>query len=459
MAATVVGVILHPLSAAAGDLDGRPGYGKLRYEEDYSRLREAKGKDFFDPVKFIALAENGKSYLTIGGEIREHYEFIDNPAWGDDPQDKHGVLLQRYVLHGDLHLGERLRLFGQLLSALENGRAGGPGPVDEDRTDVQNAFLDVRFPLGQKGRLTLRGGRQELLLGSGRLVDVRQGPNVRRTFDGGRLLFDIRSWQVTAIAVRPARDKTGVFDDGTDQSRALWGLYSTVPIVRLPGSVDFYYLGFQDEHASFAHGTGSETRHSLGTRISGNLEGWDYNWEFVYQWGSFGPGDIRAWTAASITAYTWSGAPLTPRMGLSANIASGDRNPADGDLETFNPLFPRGNYFSELALLGPRNFFDLHPSLTLQVQQDLSVTSDVDFFWRQQAGDGVYSPSGLLLRSGSGSMARYVGTTLSFNAERQMGRHLTATVIYSRFFPGPFIRETGPDQDISYYEFTMEFKF
>ena len=26
----------------------------------------------------------------------------------------------------------------------------------------------------------------------------------------------------------------------------------------------------------------------------------------------------------------------------------------DRDLGTFNPLFPRGNYFSELALLGPR---------------------------------------------------------------------------------------------------------
>jgi hypothetical protein len=459
LAAAPVAAFLLAGSAAASDAESWQGYKKLRYEEDYSYLRATKGKDFFDPIKYIPLTKGGNFYLSLGGEIREHYEFTEHPGWGSDPQDPHGTLLQRYVFHGDLHLGENIRFFGQLLSALENGRKGGPSPVDEDKLTFQNAFLDLGFPVGSNGSLTLRGGRQEILLGSGRLVDVRQGPNVRRKFDGGRVLFDIRNWQINGIAVRPAQDKPGVFDDGTDQGRALWGLYNTGPITWLPGSIDLYYLGFQNEHAQYNQGTGRETRNSLGARFWGNPGTWDYNWEFVYQWGNFGSGDIQAWTAASITGYTWSSLPLTPRVGLSANIASGDHNPDDKNLETFNPVFPRGNYFSELAQLGPYNFFNVDPSLALKLWRGMSLTSDIDFFWRQRTGDGIYSPSGSLLRSSSGSKARYVGTIISFNALQQIGRHLAATAIYTHFFPGHFIRETGPDQDIDYYEFTMEFLF
>ena len=42
-----------------------------------------------------------------------------------------------------------------------------------------------------------------------------------------------------------------------------------------------------------------------------------------------------------------------------ADIASGDRDPDYADLQTFNPLFPRGSYFNESALIGPDNFVDL----------------------------------------------------------------------------------------------------
>jgi hypothetical protein len=36
------------------------------------------------------------------------------------------------------------------------------------------------------------------------------------------------------------------------------------------------------------------------------------------------------------------------------------RNAGGATLQTLNRLFPRGNYFTEAALLGPQNFFDAH---------------------------------------------------------------------------------------------------
>ncbi|MCX6954094.1 MAG: alginate export family protein, partial [Verrucomicrobia bacterium] len=88
--------------------------------------------------------------------------------------------------------------------------------------------------------------------------------------------------------------------------------------------------------------------------------------------------------------------------GLKADIASGDRDPARAELQTFNALFPRGAYFAESALIGPANFFDVHPSVELKPRNDVTLTADWDFLWRESARDGLYGPAVNLLRSGPG---------------------------------------------------------
>ena len=144
---------------------------------------------------------------------------------------------------------------------------------------------------------------------------------------------------------------------------------------------------------------------------------------------------------------------------MRADIASGDRDPGDADLETFNPLFPRGNYFNELANLGPRNFFDAHPFLTLEVLDPLTLTADWNFYWRQSVEDGIYGPSGNLIRSPEGSRSRYVGSAISLTADWQISRHLNWTTIYAHFFPGSFLRETGSAEPIDFIEFTLSLTF
>ena len=156
--------LLVPDGPAAAQAPERPEYERLRYEEDWSVLRDPTLRtDPFDPLKYIPLNESGDAYLSFGGEVRERYEYTHNPVWGDDPQDDHGVFLQRYVLFGDLHLGPHVRVFGELYSALENGREGPSNPIDENQLDVQQAFLDLSAPaLIEDMSATVRLGRQEM---------------------------------------------------------------------------------------------------------------------------------------------------------------------------------------------------------------------------------------------------------------------------------------------------------
>jgi len=193
--------------------------------------------------------------------------------------------------------------------------------------------------------------------------------------------------------------------------------------------------------------------------LFGAHAGFDWNWEAVIQWGEFGSGDLLAWTAATDTGYRFATLPFTPRLALNANVASGDKNPNDADLETFNPLFPRGNYFSHLALLGPRNFFNIHPGLELVLVEDIAVSVDTNFYWRLETSDGIYGPSGNILRDGTNVSERYVGWAISGSLDWDINRFAFFGIVYTHVFPDDYIEETGESDDIDFIELTLRVRF
>ncbi|HJV65678.1 MAG TPA: alginate export family protein [Geomonas sp.] len=438
-----------------------PAYKLNRADEDYRYLQDpAQRSDLWDPIKYIPFNDRGDWYLSMGGEARERYEYFDNYNWKETPRDG-GYALQRYFLHGDFHFGDHVRLFGQFQSSLENGRAGGPRPsIDKNELDLHQGFLDLNLGLPGERSLTLRSGRQELAYGSQRIIAVREGPNVRQSFDGFRVMYRAGGLAVDGIATRPAESNLYTFDDGTNHRQGLWGVYSVFPLpAASKTSTDLYYLGLYRENARFNQGTANETRHSVGTRIWRTAAPLDYNFEALYQWGSFGEGDITAWTVASDTGYRLQELPFSPRIAVKADIASGDRDARSPNLQTFNPLFPKGAYFSEDGLIGPANFINVNPSLELFLPGGLTLTANWDFFWRESLHDGIYNNAVVLVRSGTRTSSRYIGSQPQIQLEWDVQRHITLVAIYAHFLAGPFLRDSGPGEDVDYVTTWITYKF
>lgn len=440
-------------------------YKVLRYEEDYSYLKDPRRRtDFWDSIKYIPLGGREDQYLSVGGEVRERYEFFHNEEAGSAPADRHGnngYALQRYMLHGDLHLGPTFRFFGQIWSGSENGRIGGPRPdIDKDTFDVHQAFVDLVLPLGKHDTLTWRVGRQEMTYGSRRLIDVREAQTLRRSFDAVRFLLRTDGWSVDGFLSKPVRNRPDVFDNDPDPKRSLWGLYAVHPLALLPdGHTDLYYLGFENQQARFDQGTAYELRHSLGTRIWGQPLPWEYNFEFIWQLGTFGSGTIQAWAAASATYYTFSNLPLRPRLGLVADITSGDRDPRSANLQTYNPLFPTGAYFNLQDPAGPQNFMHVQPVLDLHVTERVTATADWGFFWRESPEDAVYRISGAPFRTAGPSRKLYVGNAPELTVTWRATRHITVLTAYVHFFSGPFLNERPPGKDVDYFTTWITYMF
>src|SRR6267142_5998564 len=188
-------------------------YHLLREDDDWSFLADpAERQEFWDPIKYIRMRPGRNDwFLSIGGEAREVWEQIGNDNWGQQPF-MNSYLNERYMLYFDVHYGKHVRTFLGLKSGLNSFRIGGPRPIDEKKLDFQVGFIELGTSKGENS-FRLRIGRQELEYGSGRLIDVREGPNVRLSFDGFKVRSGIGRWQIDGFALRPDLDKPGFFNN------------------------------------------------------------------------------------------------------------------------------------------------------------------------------------------------------------------------------------------------------
>jgi hypothetical protein len=449
-----------PTQTAAPAGPDRPPYLPYRFDEDWHVMRDpARRTDWWDSAKYVPLKDNDW-YLTLGGESRLRYEQFDNSGFGAQPQTESGYLLQRYLFHTDWHVGPHVRIFGELQSGLENGRNGGPRPTDEDKLDLHQAFTDVTFGEPKRGSVTLRVGRQEVAFGTGRLISAAEGLNVRRSFDGVRAIAHRGTWTFNSTLMRLVETKKGVFDDRPDPSQLFWGAGGQGPHPWLRGAyLAVYYFGSHHDGARFDRGVADNKRRTLGTRTWGRAGGFDYDEEVIGQVGTFGQADVRAWAVASDDGYTWREAPGRPRAGVRTFVASGDGNPHDSRLGSFDPLFPGIAYSGRAVLIGPTNLINLDPGITFVPRSNVTVTGDWAWFCRTSTHDGLYGINVALLRTGQLSRSRAVGSQGTVEVEWRADRHLTVwgSVVYFR--AGQFMKETPPGEDIRYIAIYSAYRF
>ena len=396
-------------------------------------------------LRMAAAAEGEQpGWLSVSGELRERFESSDYPVFGLSEPLHNDYLLHRLHLAVDVRTGHQFRMHIEGVSGATSGWEGEPPPTQDDPADVLQAYAEAGFE-ARGGHLLLRAGRQELSLGSSRLVSVRESPNIRRAFDGLRASWSTASHtQVDAFIVRPVSPESGNFDDRSSSAQEFWGLYATSALPRESRlTADFYYLGLDREDAHFAAGREQERRHTIGARLFGELKPLDLNLEGAWQWGTFGDLNIRAWTLSADVGYSVPSWPGSPRLGLKADVISGDRDPGDRTLGTFNPLFPRLPYFSEANIATPANLVDVQPSITLTLPRQVTATLSWNGLWKYARQDAFYAPPLAPVPATSGTESNYIGEQVSMLAEWQATEHLSLSATYVYFEPGAFVQKAG----------------
>jgi len=403
---------------------------------------EIEKKDTFDLLKEISLGKN--SSVTLGGHIRVRGEQVTGFRGNSDEDDEY--LLSRLFLYSDFHLGKIIRFFLEGKSAFVMNRKIGlknDDPFMADDLDIQQAFAELTF---YDQMITLRGGRQELNLGSGRLLHEFSWNNVQISWDGISAHFQKALWTLDLFNVWGVEIKKGKFNK-TDEDLYLGGIH-------LSAQVHEHHL--MDGYVYFRQMDALEDRTTIGMhlhstfwegRLFMDLEG---AWQTGAEDDQAGGRDIRAYMASLQAGWKFDVKDWDPvfRVGIDFATGTGDGS----DQETFDPLYP--NFHEEFGItdmISRRNILALYLTFSAQpVKDKFRFEFSAYFYKKAEKEDSLYGVGFTLPSNGEDK----VGTELDFHLIYRYNRYLLQEAGFGHFFAD---EDLSDDMEFIYTQFLFQF--
>lgn len=396
------------------------------YLNDFSYLKDPNYNDHHigEGLKQIPVGDQGK--LDVGGQYRLRFHCEHNMRGLGLTGRDDNFLLDRTRLFMNYKMNSRIRLYGELLDAGSSYENFASRSIEVQHLDAQNLFADVVLAEDCCGKWTVRGGRQELLLGSQRLISPLDWANTRRNFEGGRLTRSSDTSSTDFLLVRPMNLYTEHFDS-PNQNQALWGVYhSDKSCKTFP--IDTYYFGFEDTRTN----THVQT---LGTALkgeNGNLL-WDH--ELGYQFGRNSDGSDISACALTFGAGRKLQGDRKPSLMLYYDWASGDDSVNNG----WNHLFPLGHkYLGFMDFYGRRNIHDFNALYTVNATDHFTVLAWYHYFLLSNDNQGPYNVTLTPFNSGGTVGSRDLGHEIDLLGTYKIGPRSDLVLGYSHFFAGDY---------------------
>lgn len=398
-------------------------------------------------------------WLQIGGELRTRLEGFSGGGFRSDNDDLY--LLTRVRLNLGIKPTSWLKFQFQGQDAQVFGKNTNPdGPPFEDTFDLRMAYLEVGD--SEKRPIGLRIGRQELVFGEQRLIGHVSWLNTARTFDAVRATFRHKGYRLDAFAASVVNIREGEFNKRADGSN-LHGLYGGIEKLVPQAVIEPYVLWRLAPRLRAELGNVGNLDHkTTGFRWAGKLPAsLDYSVEMAHQRGSLGTDKIRTWAGHWLVGRSFKGLIYQPRFFAEYNYASGDKNPRDGVIGTFDQLYPTPHDKTGLAdQIGWRNIHHFRSGVELKPKPKWIVSSSYHSFWLADRRDGLYGVnSTLIVRVADGSAGRFVGQEMDVQAVWNASKAMQIAGGYAYLFPGTFLKNATPGNSYGFPFISVNYLF
>ena len=374
------------------------------------------------------------------------------------------------------------------------------GAEGDDSFDLRQGYLE--FGNAKAFPLTLKIGRQVLSYGDERLIGAFDWNNLGRTFDAAKLRWEAKAWSLDAFASTVVVPERGSYNQSdflngneTDREQTFSGLYFSTTAVG-PQTVDLYALHLH-ENTSLKYqpaALGDTNFLTFGLRIKSKpgafapappapeldgksvadgksapspsapkMVGLDYEFEGAFQTGEVRGRDLTAFALHGGAGYTFDLA-WKPRLGVEYSYGSGDGDPLDGEIETFQNLFPTNHkFYGQMDVFSWQNMQDLGVIVKVQPVKAISLKAEYHAFWLASTDDVWYRANGVAAVRPLNALARnadsFAGSEVDVTAQWTVNKHFAVEAGYSHFFAGSYLGDTGPsdDADFGYVQATITF--
>ncbi|MBC8355832.1 MAG: alginate export family protein [Planctomycetes bacterium] len=432
------------------------------YANDFSYLCNSGCCDTYFGDSLKRLAVGNCWTVDVGGQYRMRFHNEQNINNSGIPNnlgltgDDDNFLLHRTRLYVNAEYGSHFRFYGEMLDALSELGSGPPRPIEENRTELQNLFIEFKGVDVGRGVVGARIGRQEIVLGAQRMVSPLDWANTRRTFEGARVMWKGDNWDVDGIWLRPMkRDFSGL--DAPNLDRQLYGMYGTYKNL-CRDHLEAYWLALDYEDV----GVNGIRYDTVGARYWGNDGDWLYELEASAQFGA--NSDNTDHSAGAVTAGLGRKFPCTvfsPTLWAYYDWASGDDTVGNG-YHHYEPLAHK--YLGFMDLFGRRNIQDMNLQLTANLTDKVKFLCWYHYF-RLADGDDV--PYNVTMSNFNGQAAgtsgsKDLGHELDFAITHNITPRVSVLYGYSHFFAGDYYTTTAGvphsgDADFAYLQWHVNF--
>ncbi len=376
------------------------------------------------------------SWLTLKLELRGRFENLIGPVRPpafDDPYYLHRLRFQAGV-----KLPAGFRLFGELQDSEEFGYEQRPLPgTMVDTFDIRQAYVEYSPVEHKKWRL--RAGRQALAFGETRLIGSSNWGNVGPSWDAADVAYARPGVRVEAFASSPVFPVAREFDIPHTWTKVS-GVYSTFDKLVPKGFIDAYVF-WKLQGEGYSHLRDGISTGTWGFRAVGQFSlALDYNTETALQMGRSGTQAVRAWAGHYNLGYTLPKNRLHPFAQF--DYASGDGNPNDGVLNTFDQLYPTYKWGTADGF-GWRNIIDPAVGADWKVLKPLGVRVSYHWFWLANRLDSLYTQSNGVYIKGFNAGSGQVGDEIELRGEYKLNKYLRFTAGTARMFPGAYLQQAG----------------
>lgn len=402
--------------------------------------------------------------FRMTGEERLRYEYKNDFDFNQSAKDSGSQFYHRLRLGGmanltDEYLKSKVDIFVEMLDAQTGGYQIKAASNQVDDFDLHQAFVNVHNILDSD--FDIKAGRQELKYGKGRLIAAPVWANRIRAFDGGVLHYQHAGlWGDLLYGQDVKYD-----DDKFNNSRSeefLTGFYGGYQKHKMAPLIETYFLEMKD-----LKGTSNIQRYTVGAHLQHTIaEGTVLDLEFPYQFGHTGSAtvkkkEIKAYAFHADVTKGWEAVQWKPKLMISYDEASGDKDPNDSANNTFIPLYQSTHEpYGLLDFFRWQNMRNSEISTIFSPTEKFKFTPQADFFWLQSKFDSWYNSSGTAVRSKtSGDRGYFVGTELSLRVYYDFNKNLKLESGYAHFFPGGYVKDSGVDDDVDWFYSQMAFKF
>ena len=392
--------------------------------------------------------------LSFSGQIRARAETTNIESYAT-PLKRRGydTTTLRTRLGVGVDAGQGVKGFIQLQDSRNWGSEASVA-ANSANVDLHQGYVDVLDLFAAP--LDLRVGRMELQYGDQRLISPLDWSNVGRAWDGARLRWRGSNYTVDLF------DAVVKEVDIAKRNGHFWGLYASCKAVP-KHEFDAYILGRDQRDGTLTneHGTrGNLSDRTVGARVKGAPGRFDYTGEADWQFGRKAGQQVRAWAMAATGGYTLDLA-YKPRVGAEYTFASGDANPNDGKVQTFDPLYAFIHaYQGYQDIFAWKNGHDFKASASIDPKADWRVQADFHHFRLHRSADSWYDANGTqITRSVTGAAGKDIGNEIDLHVRGKFREAVTLWFGYSRFFAGAFVRATTTrgDRDWSFFQAAFNF--